>query len=327
MCNHRTTPTQIHSADFPNAEQCRSDKRDRKDKRDKKVERGRKDKRDINGEFAGMMKSIGRNMRYIACMVITVVLCTAVFYQTAFTSHAMTDTSPEQSEIYGEVYQNSETGYRVIVEDDAELLTDAERTELIGKMQEITAYGNVAFKSVLENSSSSEAFADYYYYANFGTDSGTLFLIDMDNRNIWIFSDGAVYEVVTTAYAETVTDNVYRLASDEAYYECAAKAFEQITALLKGQKIAQPMKYISNALLALSIGLLLNFGLAIYLTKAWHTENEELLSTVNRKFSYTRPTIEYLSQTKKYSPRSHGGGGSGGGGGGGSSGGGGGHGF
>lgn len=324
MHNHRTTPNEIHSTDSSNAGQGRKDKRDRKDERDRKVERGRKDKRDINGKFAGM-KNIDRNRRYIASMVMAIVLCTAVFSQKAFTSHAMIETLPEQSEIYGEVYQNPETGYSVIVEDDAELLMDDERTELVGKMQEITAYGNVAFKSIPENSSSTEAFADYYYYANFGTDSGTLFLIDMENRNIWIFSDGAVYEVVTTAYAETVTDNVYRLASDEAYYECAAKAFEQITALLKGQKIAQPMKYISNALLALSIGLLLNFGVAIYLTKAWRAENEELLSTVNRKFFYTRPTIEYLSQTKKFSPRSHGGGGSGGGGG--SSGGGGGHGF
>lgn len=267
-----------------------------------------------------MNRHIKRN---IGCMVATIALCAAIFVGNVFVSHATSGQSVS--------YINSETGYRVIVEDDAGLLTDTERAALAESMEEITAYGNVAFKSIADNNTFTSAYADGYYKSVFGKSSGTVFLIDMDNRNIYIFSDGKIYDMVTPAYAETVTDNVYRYASDEEYFLCASKAFEQITALLKGHRIAQPMKYISNALLALIIGLLLNFGLAIYLSKPWRTEKEELLGVVYKRFTTSRLTASFLTQTKTYSPRSSGGGGHGGGGhgggGGGRSGGGGGHSF
>lgn len=125
-------------------------------------------------------------------------------------------------------YTNQDTGYRVLVEDGAELLTEEERLELAREMQGITAYGSAAFVTVENNDFSTESFARDYYMDRFGTDSGTVFVIDMDNRNIWIHSDGAVYRVVTTAYANTVTDNVYRYASRGDYYECAKEAFGEI---------------------------------------------------------------------------------------------------
>ena len=157
-------------------------------------------------------------------------------------------------------YVNPDTGYQTVIEDDAELLSEEEEAALQELLEEITAYGNVAFKTIDNNYMSTENYARSYYKDMFGTASGTLFLIDMDNRIIWIHSDGAVYKVITTAYANTITDNVYRYASDEEYFVCAQKAFEQMLSLLQGQKIAQPMKYISNGLLAIILALLLNYG-------------------------------------------------------------------
>lgn len=251
-------------------------------------------------KLAGL-RNIGKNIGFI---IVTITICITMFAGNAFVSHAVSELTADVTTEQSERYENPETGYCVIVEDDANLLTEEEQAKLAEEMQGITAYGNVAFKSITENATSTSTYADDYYHTLFGMKSGTLFLIDMDNRNIWVFSDGEMYDVITTAYAETVTDNVYRYASNEEYYKCASRAFGQITALLKGQRIAQPMKYISNILLALSLGLLLNFGLAVCLTKTWRAENEEMLSTTYRKFTHTRPTIEYLSQTKKYTPRS-----------------------
>ena len=228
-------------------------------------------------------------------------------------------------------YTNTETGYRAVVEDDAFLLTEEEAGKLILVMQEITAYGNAAFKTIDENFTDAESYARDYYQSRFGTDSGTLFLIDMDNRNIWIHSDGAVYKIITTAYANTITDNVYRYASNEDYFDCANEAFGQILSLLKGQKIAQPMKYISNGLLAAILALLLNFGLVSFFSRLKKPGKKE---NIPRRFSYTRPTAVFTHKTRVYDPVSSesggrsGGSGSGGGGGGGSrSGGGGGHSF
>lgn len=220
------------------------------------------------------------------------------------------------------------TDYRVVIEDEAELLTEEQETALAEVMEGITAYGNVAFVSVAENSSSAESFARTFYQLQFGTRSGTLFLIDMDNRKIWIHSDGAVYKVITTAYANTITDNVYRYASDKEYYECAAEAYEQILALLEGQKIAQPMKYISNALLAMILALLINFGLVCYFTRLRKPAEAELLRNIEKRFATTKPTATFTRETKVYDPVESSSSSSGGGGGGGSSsGGGGGHSF
>ena len=228
------------------------------------------------------------------------------------------------------VYENPDTGYRALIEDQAELLTKGDCQRLLESMKKITAYGNTAFLTTNTNSGSTEKFARDSYRRLFGTDSGTVFVIDMDNRNIWIFSDGAVYKVITKAYANTITDNVYRYASKEDYYYCAAEAFYEINKLLEGQKIGRPMKYISNALLAMILSLLANFGLIIVFTRLRKPREDVTLAHIHRKLVYSNIVGTYSYQTKIYDPVSHGsseGGGGGGRSGGGSSGGGGGHGF
>lgn len=226
------------------------------------------------------------------------------------------------------------TNYQVIIEDGADLLTEEQESSLYKVMEDITEYGNVAFVSVAENSSSAESFARKFYSNQFGTGSGTVFLIDMDNRMIWIHSDGAIYKVVTTSYANTITDNVYRYASREEYYECAKEAFRQIHALLEGDRIAQPMKYISNALLALILSFFINFGVVSYFARLKRPSDAKLLRNMERRFTYTKPIVNFTHKTKVYDPVESSGGSSSGGsrsggssGGGSSSGGGGGHSF
>lgn len=208
-------------------------------------------------------------------------------------------------------WSNPETGYQVIVEDDAELLSAEEAAWLALEMKEITAYGNVSFKSISHNAYSTSQFAKDYYYENFRQESGTLFLIDMYNREIYIFSDGAVYRTITTAYANTITDNVYRYASDGDYYSCASHAFQQINSLLAGRKIAQPMKYISNALLALILSGLFNYFLIRILSGTPKPNTNEVLNSISTHYAFNQPRLTRTRQTKVYSPPSSSGGSSG----------------
>ena len=205
-----------------------------------------------------------------------------------------------------EDYANDETSYRVLIEDDAQLLTDEEEQELAALMQEITTYGNVAFKAIDNNDYGTESYARQYYKEQFDTASGTLFLIDMDNRNIWIHSDGAVYKIITKSYADTITDNVYRYASDGDYYECAAHTYAQILTLLKGDKIAQPMKYISNGLLAVILALLLNYGLVSFFARIKKPGRKELLRNGQNYFRYTQPRAFFRRESRTYNPTSSG---------------------
>lgn len=229
------------------------------------------------------------------------------------------------------VYTNPDTGYRVIIEDDAGLISKQEEEALAEEMKEITVYGSVAFKTVEENFLTTERYSRSYYEETFGSGSGTVFLIDMDNRNIWIHSNGKIYRTVTGSYADTITDNCYTYASKGEYYKCASKAFSQIAALLRGQRIARPMKYISNALLAAALALLLNYCLLKQSVRVRDMEKGELLKGMKSHYALKNQEAFFSHTNKYYSPQSSdsGSGGSSGGGGGssGSSGGGGGHSF
>ena len=222
---------------------------------------------------------------------------------------------------------NSETGYQAILEDDAALLTETEQESLLQEMMPITAYSNVMLKTVVQNSTTAENYAKQVYREKFGTSSGTLFLIDMDNRMLYIFSGGSAYQIITTAYANTITDNVYQWATAGNYYQCAKSVFEQEYTLLEGGRIAQPMKYITNALLASTLAILTTFAYMLFKRRKIKVESSKIKPFVTAVPVVAMAGMVVHSVTKRaISSGSSGGGGHfGGGGGGGFSGGGGGH--
>ena len=235
--------------------------------------------------------------------------------------------------VYAQKFVNKETDYNIVIEDDAGLLSETEEENLIDDMKPISNYGHVVFKSIDSNPTTTKSFANDYYYTNFKNESGTVLLIDMDNRNLWIVSSGAVYKTLTTAKANTITDNIYRYASKGDYYTCAKTAFSQMLSLLEGSSIAEPMKHVSNAILAVIIAMLIFFIIVNNASRAKRAGTTALLEgTLKKEVKGTAPQTVFVNETRRYSPvqRSSGGGGGfsgGGGGGGGFSGGGGGHGF
>ena len=223
-------------------------------------------------------------------------------------------------------YYNSATGYEAVIEDDAELMTDAEHKQLLAKMQEITKYGNVMFKSIDYNSTTTKDYVKNLYRNRYGSESGTIFIIDMDNRNIWIHSNGRIYSTITNSYSDTITDNVYSYATGKKYYTCAYKVYEQELTLLQGRRISQPMKYISNALLAMVAALLINYAVVRIYSSNRKASRNSIMKGIFTNKAFNNYRVDFSHQTKTYSPRSSDSGSSGGssGGGGGSSGGGGG---
>lgn len=231
---------------------------------------------------------------------------------------------------------NEDSSYVAVIEDDAGLITDTE--SVMESMKPITEYGNVMLKTIDENDDSAAYFAEHYLHDNFGKDSSVIFLIDMDNRKVYIFSDGAIYRTITRAKAEVVTDNIYRYASKGDYDSCAIKAFEQINTLLEGHRIAEPMHIIGIAFISVLLGLIICFIMIWSTTKRRPIGSAELIRGTDTSVRITEPEAAFVSYSKTYSPVSSGGGGGysgggggssggGGGGGGGSSGGGGGHSF
>ncbi len=141
----------------------------------------------------------------------------------------------------------------------------------------------------------------------------------MGQRNIWIHCNGSIYKVINKAYAYTITDNVYRHATKGDYYRCAEEAFDEARILLEGGKIAQPMKHISNALIALVIALLINFMVLIAQRRRKVPSQKEVFKAMSTTIGLTILAREMTKSKKtRHVESSSGGSYSSGGGGGGS---------
>lgn len=228
-------------------------------------------------------------------------------------------------------YKNEETNYEVIYEDRAGLLTEKEKEQLISDMKPLTKYGYIGFITIDDNSGSTESFARDYYHDNFDSKSGTILLIDMDNRIVYIFSDGSNNKLIDTRKALIITDNVYKYAKNEKYYECAKEAYREIYTVLRGGKIIEPMRHSSNYIMALVTSAFITFFIAYETTKMKGPKVEKLIEKCDHSFDLEVLNAVKTGQRKVYSPRSRssssGGSSGGGSSGGGSSGSGGGHSF
>lgn len=222
------------------------------------------------------------------------------------------DFDPEDLDYY---YKNPETGFEAYIIDTADVYKSSSmKRELFEQMKLVTAYGNAVYISLKDNPySHPDRFTQEFYEDNFKVDESLfLFCSDRENRWDYIRTGGDMTVYITNGHSLSITDNIYRYEHDEAGIKC----FEQANTILKGGKIAQPMKYICNALLAFLCAFLINFGIV--------TSNSKLTKNVSRKtiLSGCINTMQYnslgrthLKQTKRYSPQSRGGGGGSGGGG------------
>ena len=209
---------------------------------------------------------------------------------------------------------NPDTNYRIVIIDGADLLTGDEIKQLANDMANITNYGNVAFVTTDDNSVGDiMRYSEKLYRKLFGTESGTMLIIDMDMREISIFSDGAIHRVITDGYGYDITDNIYRYATNGDYYTAASKAFEQMNTLLSGQKIARPMRVICSVFMALIISFLVNFFIVNGASKIQNTSSNEMLMGAAKSLRYTTPNVVQTGQTRTYSPQSSGSSGGGGG--------------
>lgn len=117
------------------------------------------------------------------------------------------------------------------VYDFAELFTGDEEKQLYDKIQEyIEKYDmDMAIVTINENNKMSpQVYADDFYdYNDFGTNDsydGVLFLIDMDNRHLYMSTTGKAIDKYNDSRIDSILDVVYGYMSDDDYFD-AAMAF------------------------------------------------------------------------------------------------------
>ena len=154
---------------------------------------------------------------------------------------------------------NEETGYEAVIMDGADLLSDAEENQLMERMMQVTEYGNAYFVTTANPNPSTSKTAESIYRPLHGGTPGGLYIIDMANRELYLYIDDSGYmgKTLTVAYCNTIADNTYTFAKNKQYFRCADETFNQMYIILDGGRIAQPMKHISNVLASLVLALLI----------------------------------------------------------------------
>jgi len=225
--------------------------------------------------------------------------------------------------------ENTETGYRAVIDDHAGLLDPAEYDSVLGTMMPITQYCDAGFYTYGGESkeyvlNKAKAWAK----DTFGR-SCTLLIIDMSTRQLAVWSTDDMMKTLTQAKAHTITDNIYTDASRGNYKGCAETAFNQMYKALRGENVTGPMRYVSNILLAVLAAILLSY---LFISARLEQEVKVSLPEIVTATAGAGAVIAAKRLTRKVTHSSGSGGGGhgggfGGGGGGGFSGGGGSHGF
>ncbi len=164
-----------------------------------------------------------------------------------------------------DTYTNPETGYRAVLLDDNDLLTEAEEAELMETMKKLTGYTNAAFWSTATAGSQSQAInnAEKKHISLFGSYvNGIVFMIDMKARYMFLDTEGWIQGVIPKSTAQIITNNVRSAMTAGQYFSASQKVFRQVQSKIDGEKIAEPMRYLS----AVSIGIMGGLLFALFLT-------------------------------------------------------------
>ena len=204
-------------------------------------------------------------------------------------------------------YTNSENNHKVVLIDEADLLTPDEEAKLVEDMKPITDYGNIAFWTTTEDAYNEIEQARIKRKELFDFESGCVFVINMNIRKLTIQSYGKINESVDDSKARSITDNVSSYATSKKYYECAKEAFSQINTVCKNSYISEPLKVSGYVVVSAMLGLLIAVSIAFS-----QKQNSLIFSFDPGKFrpyyikgGFTGPvTAEYVRQETVHRPPS-----------------------
>lgn len=260
--------------------------------------------------------SLKKNYIFIVTLLIFVVLPSKTVW-------GYTDLNTVLSDDYY-YYVNEDSGYEVLVDDRANLLSESEENALTDIMYyDGASYGNMVFLTCSDAHSMTASDYQWYTYNSVYGDgsSGVVFLIDMDNRKIWMQGYGDLSDKIDVDTANSIADKIYTYASDGEYGECAIKGFNLIIQALGGKKITGTLKYLGNACIALIFSIIATFIFAFSVSAKRKATDREILDNIERYINISNHQRNLGHVERIYDPpsssssdSSSGGGGGGGGG-------------
>ena len=96
-------------------------------------------------------------------------------------------------------YKNEKTGFVAFIDDGQDLITTEQEKQLLERLKTLTEYGNAGFVTMRTSYSSFRGLCQDYYRQRYGTQNGSLFVIEMSTRQLGLYSDGANQHIITIA--------------------------------------------------------------------------------------------------------------------------------
>ncbi len=221
-------------------------------------------------------------------------------------------------------YKNKDTGYEAVIIDAGDYLTDSEAKKALKIMEDITEYTNIVYYSLdIKHCKDSESWTRDQIIDvvedEFGRNEPAVGYITTWYWG-YMYAQEEALGVISPAKARTICDNVYELAEEDWSLEIN-EVMDEVLILFQGGSIAQPMKYICNALVGILSGLLICYLIVDNNSKLKRASSFEMVKGADKNVRPGAMNVQLTDQTRVYSPQSsgsgggHGGGGHGGGGG------------
>lgn len=181
--------------------------------------------------------------------------------------------------------------------DEADLLTDGEEGKLQQRIEKVRGDSHtdivVLTTNDTEGKTSMEYADDFYDVHDFGYEdshgTGILFLVDMDNRNIWFSTSGDCMTYYTNSRIDTAIDNVYSALKAGQYYDVFDGCIDSVGQYMYHSNSVNPIWYLGIALivtLCVVLYLVLSRGSKV-------TVNSDTYLVASTKEVYERSDIHY----------------------------------
>jgi Beta-propeller domains of methanol dehydrogenase type len=214
--------------------------------------------------------------------------------------------------------------------DDGNLFSSEQEAALQSQIEAIyaTHAQDIVVVTTYENDASARRYADDYYenggFGVGGDHSGALFLIDMDNRELTISTEGEMANILNDARIERLLDTMYEYASNEQYYRAVQSALTRADTYIANGPVWNQYQYNEIdpfsprwLLISFAAGLLVA-GITCGIISAKYKRNfkpvaydDKTNTTLN--LTVCNDTLVDSRVTKQYIPPASSGGGSGGG--------------
>lgn len=197
--------------------------------------------------------------------------------------------------------------------DEAGLLTSSQVNALEQRIAEISGEidMDLAVVTTASNSKSAEDYADEFYYDHgigFGADQrGALLLIDMDNREYYIYTQGAMIDVVTDRRLNDLRTQVKNRLSAQDYAGAADEFLTRIHGYAAGGKEPRPnpvspMRLVIYTVIGLGVGVIV--CLIVLAKYRFHGKGYRYPFRENGTLRLTGKEDIFLNETinRRYSP-------------------------